>query len=198
MDIDTTSNEEVVTQQTIVPLQTLSATSFVGEGESNRSIELSDAFELLVNNSNSNIKVCKIENSYDDYIMIMINKLDNMNKLVESNNKIIDADSHIIVIDSYDGAQHRRTQKDRTNIVSFSSQMITLQSIKAGYSTAVSKNILTWQQMIGAETYANLIPVLDSVYNRKIHNKNLRIQPDCKLTNDNTKLTLYDLHDGKM
>ena len=78
--------------------------------------------------------------------------------------------------------------------------MILLKSVKAGYFTLVSRNILTWQQMIGAETYANLIPVLDSVYERKkeIHNKNLRIQPDCKLINNNTKITLYDLHDGKM
>ena len=106
----------------------------------------------------------------------------------------------IIIIDSFDGAQHRRTSKERTNIVSFSSQMLTLNSIKAGYSTSASRNILTWQQMIGTESYANLMPVLEPIYERKkeINNNNLRIESDCKFMNKNSKITLYDLHDGKM
>ena len=124
-------------------------------------------FDMLVNNSKT-VKACKIAGNYDDYIMMMAKKLDNKNKIVTNNatttNKLIETNSDIIVIDSFDGAQHQRTSKDRTNIVSFSSQMITLESIKAGYSTATSRNILTWQQIIGAESYANLMPILDEVY----------------------------------
>ena len=78
--------------------------------------------------------------------------------------------------------------------------MLTLNSIKAGYSTSASRNILTWQQMIGTESYANLMPVLEPIYERKkaVLNNNLRIEPDCKFINKNSKITLYDLHDGKM
>lgn len=44
--------------------------------------------------------------------------------------------------------------------------MITSKSTKASNPTSVSKNILTWQQMIN-EKNSNLISVLDSVYKRK-------------------------------
>ena len=70
--------------------------------------------------------------------------------------------------------------------------MITTESIKAGYSTSVSRNILTWQQMIGQESSANLMPILDSVYERKeeIHNNNIKIELDCKFMNKESK-SLY-------
>ena len=158
---------------------------------------------MFVNN-NENIKACKIAGSYDDYVVMMGKKLASKTKLdrttANTSNKLIDSNSDIIVIDSFDGAQYWRTSKDRTNIISFSSQMITLDSIKAGYSTSVSRNILTWQQRIGAESYNNLMPVLEPVYERKkdIQNNNLIIEPDCKFMNANAKITLYDLHDGKM
>lgn len=78
--------------------------------------------------------------------------------------------------------------------------MITNGSIKAGYSTSVSRNILTWQEMIGQESSANLMPILELVYERKeaILNNNMNIKPDCKFMNKETKISLYDLHDSKM
>ena len=50
--------------------------------------------------------------------------------------------------------------------------MITNGSIKTGYSSSVSRNILTWKQMIGHKSATNLMPILNSVYERKeqIHN----------------------------
>ena len=98
------------------------------------------------------MKAFKIASIYDDYVVIMGKKLDSKTKLdktiANTSNKLIDRNSDILVIDSFDGAQHRRTSKDRTNIVSFSSQIVTLERLKSGYSTATSRNILTWQQMI--------------------------------------------------
>ena len=35
-----------------------------------------------------------------------------------------DSNSNIIIIESYDGAKHQETQKDKTNIVSFSSKLL--------------------------------------------------------------------------
>ena len=201
-DINLTYDEATADAETIVPLQTLSATSFVGDIESG-SMELGDAFDMLVASNNDCLKACKIDGCYDDYIYMMAKKLNNRNKLVATDNnenRLIHNDSNIIVIDSYDGAQHRKTAKNRTNIISFSSQMITKESIKAGYSTSVSRNILTWQQMIGQESSANLMPVLNSVYERKeaILNGNIKIETDCKFMNKDSKISLYDLHDGKM
>ena len=121
--------------------------------------------------NNKDVKACKIVGDYDDYVVMMGNKLNSKNKIdiTNANNctNLLDCNSDIIIIDSFDGAQHRRTSKERTNIVSFSSQMLTLNSIKAGYSTSASRNILTWQQMIGTESYANLMPVLEPIYERK-------------------------------
>ena len=76
--------------------------------------------------------------------------------------------------------------------------MLTSDSIKAGYSTAASRNILTWQQMIGKESYANMMPILEPIYERKeaILNNNITIESN--IINKNSKITLYDLHDGKM
>ena len=56
--------------------------------------------------------------------------------------------------------------------------MLTSDSIKAGYSTAASRNILTWQQMIGKESYANMMPILEPIYERKeaILNNNITIE----------------------
>ena len=54
--------------------------------------------------------------------------------------------------------------------------------------------------MIGKESSANLMPILDSMYERKeaILNNNINIDPDCKFMNKESKISLYDLHDGKM
>ena len=60
--------------------------------------------------------------------------------------------------------------------------MITNESINAGYSTSVSRNILTWQQIIGQESSANLISILNSVYERKeaILNNSIKIDSECE------------------
>ena len=52
--------------------------------------------------------------------------------------------------------------------------------------------------MIGAETSANMLPILESIYQRKkeIHKKRLNV--NSTIFNQQSKVTLYDLHDGKM
>ena len=40
-------------------------------------MELSDAFGMLIeSNNNNNLKACKIDGCYDDYIFLMAKKLD--------------------------------------------------------------------------------------------------------------------------
>ena len=49
----------------------MSATSFVADIESG-SMEISDAFDMLLANNNSDtLKACKIDGCYDDYIYII-------------------------------------------------------------------------------------------------------------------------------
>ena len=205
--VDVNATEETVPDDTIVPVPALSATSFIADIEKGKAMEFSEAFDMLAeSNNNKNLKASKIDGCYDDYIFLMAQKLDKKNNLVasinlqtnlENSSTLIDEKSDIIIIDSYDGVQHRLTQKDRTNIVSFSSQMITSESIKAGYSTAVSRNILTWQQMIGKESYANMMHILEPIYERKEAILNNIITIESNIINKKSKVTLYDLHDGK-
>ena len=76
-------------------------------------------------------------------------------------------DADIIVIDSYDDADHRQTNDDRTSIVSSSLQFLTPRRVASGFSTSNSLHILTWQQMIGLEKSSNMKPILDPIYKRK-------------------------------
>ena len=61
------------------------------------------------------MKACCIDGIYDDYIQIMAEKLkkprgsSNSNNISETN--LIDRNSDVIIIDSYDGAEHQRTEK---------------------------------------------------------------------------------------
>ena len=71
LDINNTYNETTADAETIIPVETLSATSFIGNIDSN-TIELSDAFDLLVaNKNNDSLKACKIDGYYDDYVLMM-------------------------------------------------------------------------------------------------------------------------------
>ena len=72
---------------------------------------------------------------------------------------------NIIIIDSYDGAENRKTQRDKTNIMFFRSKLLLqdeLQFVKVGESF----NILTWQQMEGTENAKNLLPLLGETYKK--------------------------------
>ena len=99
----------------------------------------------------------------------------------------------VIIMNSCDGAEHRKTQSKKVSIVSFSSQLISKNSIKLGMSPASSHNILTWQQMLGSETSHNLFPILRPIYERKKHM--LETAPDFL---NGCFVSFCDLHDRKM
>ena len=65
------------------------------------------------------------------------------------------------MIDSHDGAEHGKTNKDVTNIVSFSSKLVTKKSLAGGYGGGTSLDILTWQQMRGDEKPCNIFPAVN-------------------------------------
>ena len=45
--------------------------------------------------------------------------------------------------------------------------MITTESIFAGLSTAMSENILTWQQMFGEESASNMLSILKETFQER-------------------------------
>jgi len=84
--------------------------------------------------------------------------------------------------------------RNKTNIVSFSSQICCESTVKSGVSPAESFNILTWQQMLGKENSATIFPVVEDIYKckRELHlGSKLSLIPNCKVH-------YYDIHDGKM
>ena len=67
----------------------------------------------------------------------------------------------MVMIDSHDGAEHGKTNKDVTNIVSFSSKLVTKKSLAGGYGGGTSLDILTWQQMRGDKKPCNIFPAVN-------------------------------------
>ena len=65
------------------------------------------------------------------------------------------------MIDSHDGADHGKTNKNVTNIVSFSSKLVSQKSLDGGYGGGTSLDILTWQQMRGEEKPINIFPAVN-------------------------------------
>jgi len=82
----------------------------------------------------------KLRGTYTDYKNMMIAKHKNSGRSIEGN---------ALIIDSYDGAIHSNTDKQETNVVSYSSQLLTSLTVNAGAKSASSWNILTWMQVSG-------------------------------------------------
>ena len=125
----------------------------------------------------------KIDGGYAEYMNLMVNKhVDNGRRSIDGN------DVGRIVIDSIDGAEHRKSKSDITSIISFSSAMFVSDWIQAKEITAGSSlNILTWQQLRATETLHTMMPAVKDYFEEKKAYRESR-------TND----FFYDLHDGKM
>ena len=115
-----------------------SASDFVG----NTTVKMEDALKELA--EKKVVKASKIAGDYKTYIEILLQKI------LKIHNKELSGD--IIILDSYDGAEHRKAQKQKSIIILFSSQLISEDLINSGLSAGSSHNILTWLQMLGSET----------------------------------------------
>ena len=126
----------------------------------------------------------KIDGGYAEYMNLMIKKhMDKGRMNIDGNDG-----GQILVIDSIDGAEHRKSKTDITSIISFSSMMFVSDMIQAKEVTAGSSlNILTWQQVRGTETLHTMMPAVKEYFEEKKAYRDLR-------KND----FFYDLHDGKM
>ena len=78
----------------------------------------------------------------------------------------------LVVLDSHDGAEHGKTNKDITSVVSFSSKVLSKKSLASGYGGGTSLDILTWQQMRGAEKPCNMFPAVNDYMLEKYEMRN--------------------------
>ena len=144
---------------------------------------------IKISNSGDEITGGRIIGRYEHYLELLVQKHVNFDR------KICAGDD-LIVIDSFDGAEHSKSNKNRTSLISFSSQMFTPSLINSGTITAGSSlNILTWQQMRATESYSTMMPAVNDYFKAKglLYEK----QNTVALL-ENCSISYYDMHDGKM
>jgi hypothetical protein len=147
-----------------------------------------DTLMRLVQSSDDVVKGAKIEGGYSDYYNILQRKHKNLGRQIEK-------DEECFVIDSIDGAEHLKSKKKITSVISFSSffcapSWINNDIISAGSSL----NILTWQQLQAAESNETMMHAVKDYLQSK---KELRDSMSSSSQSLN-KCHFYDLHDGKM
>ena len=87
----------------------VTAKSFVGKSDVKMKDTLEEMKQSKGNQKVEDVMVAKISGAYNDYIQLMYNKL-------KANN--IKLDDRQIIIDSYDGAEHKKTTKGKVGIIS--------------------------------------------------------------------------------
>ena len=103
-----------------------------------------------------------------------------------------------IVINSFDGAEGFRSQKNVGNIISFSSSVFTPSMINSRtIDSGSSFNILTWIQVMAKETFDVMKSSLDIDEYWKLRKSLSNGNISCK-TCPNAKVSVYGIHDGKM
>ena len=147
---------------------------------------LSDMSENTTGSSQLGIRGAKLDSTYVGVIKLM------MEKHVAKGINLKDGDD-IIILNSFDGAEAFKSQKNVGSIISFSSSMfspsmIQSQLIKGGSSF----NICTWMQIMGNENLNLIQTVLDEQYWNERKSFLNRTLPSSK------KSWVYDIHDAKM
>ena len=131
----------------------------------------------------------KLEGSMGDWMETMLKKFDRKGQTVE------DGDD-LILINSFDGAEAIKTEKELKSVISFSSQMITPRLIQSGEIKAGSSfNILTWMQLVGKEELKILKPCMTDylMFRRELVEGRFQFPSFPSST-----IWTYDVHDGKM
>ena len=71
------------------------------------------------------------------------------------------------MIDSYDRAEHAKTDKVVTNVLSFKRQIFYQSTVKSGVCTIVSFNTLTRQKIFSEYNASRFFPVVNPCYCEK-------------------------------
>ena len=103
-------------------------------------------------------------------------------------------ENNIGIIDCFDGASYQIFERSKkiSTIINFNSTIFGVKSVDKYNTTAGSKNILTWKQMLGNENYANVSEAIKDEYNERHSLLNeYKSKHDCQIYQ-------YHMHDGKM
>ena len=139
-------------------------------------------------NSKYELNGAQISGGYETYIALL-------EKKHEKKGRRIDPIQNTFVIDSIDGAEHTRSKKNISSIISFSTSLTCSDWINSKDVTAGSSlNILTWMQVQGTESLGSMIPSVDGYFKSKKVLRDKAGREDIK----RSKYHYYDLHDGKM
>lgn len=191
LSIGNTEFNDAGIEDTVLPVAQLTPTnsnvkynltSFVGD----EGMSISTAIDLIESTKEKEIPVAKIDGVYEDYLLLMAKQHVDKGRSLKGS---------VVVLDSYDGAQHKKTDKETTSIISFSSKLLTAASVKEGCGAGTSLSILTWQQMKGDEKVEYVIPAVLDIF------KNKKVMREEQLTSTilpESNLCFYELHDGKM
>ena len=78
-------------------------------------------------------------------------------------------ENNIGIIDCFDGASYQifERSKNISTIINFNSTIFGVNSVDKSNTTAGSRNILTWKQMLGTKKYANVSEAIEDEYNAR-------------------------------
>ena len=140
--------------------------------------------------TNTTIIGAKLDGSYTDIINLM------KSKHIAKGFSLRDGED-MIVINSFDGAEAFKTQKNVSSVVSFSSSLLTTSLIQEKHVTAgASFNVCTWLQMMGKENLKMMKCVLDNEY---WTSRKALVEGSKKMQGlSSSKVWVYDVHDAKM
>ena len=131
------------------------------------------------------LKYTRIKGTVANYVGVLCQKF---------HDHKVSINDHIMMIDSYDGAQHQNLKGSCTSVVSLNSTLCCENFLQNGIKPSESLNILTYHQYIGDETPSRLFPVVMEMYKQK---KAIRDNEN-KVEGRDSKVSFFDLHDGKM
>ena len=149
-------------------------------------IDVEEALRMF-SESTDVLEGAKLVGDYGSYVGLM-------EQYHEANGRLIDNDgggeNAVLLIDSIDGAEHLKSKKNITSVISFSSSLVCPSWINEGKATAgSSSNILTWQQLCGKESVRTMLPAVQTYFEEKRVVRN---------STERNKYCFYDLHDDKM
>ena len=92
----------------------------------------------------------------------------------KKNGRNTNENNRVMIIDSIDGAEHIKSKKKITSVISYSTSMMDPNwlslggvGVKEGVTACSSLNILTWMQLRGKETTESMLPSVEEYFSSK-------------------------------
>ena len=121
-------------------------------------MSITTAIDLIYRTKDKEIPTARIDGVYEDYLLLMAKQHTDKGRPLKGS---------VVVLDSYDGAQHKQTDKGNVRFISFSSKLLTAESFKFGYEVGTRLTNFIWPQMKGDEKFKNLLPALHDIFENK-------------------------------